>query len=151
VCVCVCVCVCVLCIYVSISTQVVQKRVLDSLELRVSCELLSEKVLKLQIYRGADIQRCRYIGVPLVALAFSPLSDAFAVENTYTDGEDGIHLGAVVHACNPSTWKAETGVLHAWGQTGLHSEFQANLGYRRGLCLGRGEKHKKIRELAARD
>jgi hypothetical protein len=37
-------------------------------------------------------------------------------------------LGVVVHACNPSTWEAETGESKAWDQPGLQSKFVANLG-----------------------
>jgi hypothetical protein len=35
----------------------------------------------------------------------------------------------VAHSCNPSTQEAKAGGLRIWGQPGLHSEFQAILGY----------------------
>lgn len=38
-------------------------------------------------------------------------------------------LGVVAHTCSPSTWEAEVGGLHVQGQTGLPSEFAANLSF----------------------
>jgi hypothetical protein len=43
--------------------------------------------------------------------------------------------GMEVHSYNPSAWKAKTGGPWVWGQTGLHSKFQANLNYIERPCI----------------
>jgi hypothetical protein len=37
--------------------------------------------------------------------------------------------GVVENFCNSSTWEAEAAGLWVWGQPGLHSEYEASLGY----------------------
>lgn len=41
-----------------------------------------------------------------------------------------------MHICNPSIWEAEIeGLLQVLGHPGLHSEYQANQGYKAKPCL----------------
>jgi hypothetical protein len=42
--------------------------------------------------------------------------------------------GAMGHRCDPSTQEAETGGSRVWGQSGLHSDFQASLDYITRCC-----------------
>jgi hypothetical protein len=51
-------------------------------------------------------------------------------------------LGTVLHAYSLRITKAKAGVSQDQDQTGLHSEFEASLGYLERLCL-KGAKNKQ--------
>ena len=40
----------------------------------------------------------------------------------------------VVHACDTNTWEQEAGKSEVHGHPGLHSQFEANLGYYESLA-----------------
>jgi hypothetical protein len=65
--------------------------------------------------------------------------DVYSFFGKYVD-----HLGVKAQACNPNTRQAEVGRSPVGGQPGLHSDFEANLGFIERHCLKTKQNKTKI-------